>query len=368
MKDFFLDSDIDEIIKMIGAGVNHLEGKRILITGGGGFLGRYFLLFLNRLNKTVFKKPVEVTLVDLKFKEDFGQLDIKHIHLIEHDVTKPFPYLDTYDLILHGAGIPSPFYYQAYPLETLDVATQGTRNMLEIARRNKARFLFMSSSEIYGNPDPKHVPTPESYSGNVSPMGSRSCYDESKRLGETLCYIFNTRYGVPTISVRPFNIYGPGMDEADYRVLPNFASRIKAGEAVKVYGSGEQTRTFCYVTDAINGFTRALLFGVPGQAYNIGNPTPEISMLKLVEYVKKISDKPVKSSVIEYPDSYPSEEAMRRCPNIVKAQLHLDYNPKVTLENGLERFLRWADKNYIGKFEPSSSNKVYSIFSDKPIN
>ena len=253
------------------------------------------------------------------------------------------------DFVIHAAGIASPYYYRAYPLETLEVAITGTRNMLELAKEKGAKFIFFSSSEIYGDPDSKHVPMAESYRGNVSTQGPRACYDESKRAGETLCYIFHTNDGIHTNAVRPFNVYGPGMQENDYRVLPNFASRIKGGQPLKLYGHGRQTRTFCYITDAIIGFFLVMLRGVPGEAYNIGNPYPELSMLDLVKRIQSIFENQIDFNLIEYPDSYPGDEPMRRCPDIRKAALQLGYKPKIDIDEGLKRFFAWTNDVYTGE-------------------
>jgi UDP-glucuronate decarboxylase len=189
---------------------------------------------------------------------------------------------------------------------------------------------------------------PESYRGNVSCQGPRACYDESKRVGETLCYIFHTRNGTATNTIRPFNVYGPGMQESDYRVLPNFASRVKAGQPLHVYGSGDQTRTFCYITDAMVGFLLVLLKGVPGEAYNIGNTSPEISVKDLVARIQSVVGESVKYEIIEYPDSYPADEPLRRSPDITKAKLQLGFDPTVQLDDGLTRFFSWTDKSYSG--------------------
>ena len=189
----------------------------------------------------------------------------------------------------------------------------------------------------------------ESYRGNVSTQGPRACYDESKRVGETLCYIFHTKDGTATNTIRPFNVFGPGMQEADYRVLPNFANRIKAGLPLNIYGAGTQTRTFCYVTDAMVGFLLVILKGVPGEAYNIGNPKPEISMIDLVKTIQTVANTKVEYNLIEYPDSYPGDEPMRRSPDIRKARLQLKFEPQVGLDDGLKRFLDWADQTYTGQ-------------------
>ena len=281
---------------------------------------------------------------------DFGIPEVgEHIQFIEGDVTVPLEIDEPLDFVVNADGIPSPYYYRAFPLETMDASIKGTRNLLELSDAKGARFTFFSSSEIYGDSDPKHVPTPESYRGNVASMGPRACYDESKRVGETLCYIFHGKHGVPTNIIRPFNVYGPGMAEADYRVLPNFASEIKGGRALKVYGTGNQTRTYCYASDAINGFLRVIARGVPGEAYNVGNPEPEIGVLELVDRIRSALAIDVPCDVVEYPDSYPADEPMRRCPDIRKAKLQLNYEPTLGLDDGLRKFFGWTDQVYTGK-------------------
>ena len=184
--------------------------------------------------------------------------DFENIQFLNHNVVLPFEIEKDLDYIIHAAGIASPYYYRAYPLETLEVAIHGTQNMLKVAKAKSAKLTFFSSSEIYGDPDPKNIPTKESYRGNVSCTGPRACYDESKRVGETLCNIYHSLHGVHTNTIRPFNVFGPGMQETDYRVLPNFASRIKGNIPLQIYGNGEQTRTFCYITDAMEGFIRVV--------------------------------------------------------------------------------------------------------------
>jgi len=356
LQDYILPSDVDEVvqrIKMLAKDkTDGFSDKTILLTGGGGFIGRYFVKIFDNLNKNILKKPAKIIVLDnflTAGKKKPKSPEFDHIKFIQHDVIKPFKYNGKLDFIIHAAGIASPYYYRAYPIETLEVSITGTRNMLELAKKFNARFSFFSSSEIYGNPENKNIPTQESYRGNVSCQGPRACYDESKRVGETLCYIYHTQNGTKTNTIRPFNVFGPGMPENDYRVLPNFASRIKSGDPLHIYGNGVQTRTFCYITDALVGFFLVILNGYPGEAYNIGNPRPEISMVDLAEILKKISSSQIKYSLIEYPDSYPSDEPMRRSPDIRKAKLHLGFQPKVRLKDGLLRFLSWSDEFYIGK-------------------
>jgi UDP-glucuronate decarboxylase len=339
------------VAQRLGESARLFEGKTILITGANGFLGQYFLETFIYLNQSVFKTPCEIVAADSHItntttNDTLGTLPYR---FLLQDVSKLFPVEEKPDYILHAAGIASPMYYRRFPLETIDVATLGTRNMLELARKSKSQGLvYFSSSEIYGDPDPAHVPTTEDYNGNVSSIGPRACYDESKRLGETFCAVYHKQFGTRVMMVRPFNVYGPGMKEADYRVLPNFANSIKAGKALNIYGTGLQTRTFCFVEDAILGFLQVLLLGRSGEAYNIGNPSPEISMRGLVELITKISPRPVKCEFIPYPESYPAGEPMRRCPDITKAARDVGYAPGVDLEQGLRIFLDWTAHAYTG--------------------
>jgi len=346
---FASETDCREIAAGIVDLHQDLSGRTLLLTGAGGFLGKYLLGVASFLNAQVLEKPLRILALD-NFLVSEARSDVGPNHrFISHNVIEPYVPDEPIDYVMHAAGIASPFHYRAYPLETLEVATTGTKHMLELARASRARMLFFSSSEIYGDPDPLHVPTPESYRGNVATQGPRACYDESKRLGETLCYVYHTYFGVSCTAVRPFNVYGPGMAESDYRVLPNFAARMKAKEPINVYGTGYQTRTYCYVTDAVGGFLRVLIKGVPGEAYNIGNPEPELSVLELAERIEHVLGRSVKRNLIEYPDSYPADEPQRRCPDIRKARLQLGYDPKVTLEDGLGRFFAWTEHNYTGK-------------------
>lgn len=353
MNDFCLEQDILAIAE-ITSDIHHmLSGRSILFTGGMGFLGRYFCRVVEMLNERFLEEPCKLTLLDnfISSNEavDFIR-DEKNVRFLKHDIIEPLEYDgETLDYVVHAAGIASPFYYRAYPLETLDVSVVGTRNMLDLAKAHDGRFLFFSSSEIYGDPDEAHIPTPESYRGNVSCRGPRACYDESKRLGETLCYIYHTHLGLETNAVRPFNIYGPGMRENDFRVLPNFASRLKGSKPLQLYGTGRQTRTYCYITDAMNGFFRVMAKGAPGEVYNIGCNKPEISVFDLMEYIKRVYQGQVEYKVIEYPDSYPSDEPQRRCPDIRKAKLQLRYEPSMTMEEGLKRFLEWTSEHFTGE-------------------
>jgi UDP-glucuronate decarboxylase len=360
MKPFTTPSDIDEIVNTTFDNAEKFRevfgGKRILITGACGFLGRYFVETFLRANQICREKgtpPCEIIAIDnlvgwtgTESASPCWPND-PSLAFVNHDVTKDFVPERPIDYVLYAAGIASPHHYRRLPILTLEVATKGFQNILAATGKN-TRILYFSSSEIYGDPDPEHVPTSESYRGYVNSMGPRSCYDESKRLGETLAYIHHEQFDRSIMVVRPFNVYGPGMQKRDYRVLPNFAQKILEGNPVTVYGSGLQTRTFCYVTDAVRGFLLILANGEPGEAYNIGATGPEVSMIDLIEVIQKIlkPDLEVKYEIAPHPESYPPDEPQRRCPSLLKAKIRLGYTPKVELEDGLERFFGWAKEAY----------------------
>ncbi len=351
----FLTSDIDEIIDSLpGTFWEKFSGKRVLLTGGRGFLGRYFTEVFVRLNARRFEpineKPVEVVALDnLITAGAYGDdgLRRRNVAFVKHDIIEPFTPERPVDFILHAAGIASPHYYRKFPIETYRVATIGTHNVLELARRHPGcRVLFFSSSEIYGDPDPLHVPTDEEYRGYVSSIGPRACYDESKRMGEMMVRVHYEQHRVEGMIVRPFNFYGPGMQATDYRVLPNFAAKWVRGEPVQVYGSGKQTRTFCYVTDGIRGCLQVLMNGRPGEPYNIGNPMGEVAMGDLVNEVSIVTGRTLQYEKVEHPATYPADEPQRRCPDITKAGEHFGYAPRVMLRDGLRRFFGWASDAY----------------------
>ena len=339
-----ISSDIEIILRNTKSFSEYFSGKKILITGGNGFIGKYFIETFKEYNKFL-NKPIFVYVFDTNIKKN-GHKETQNIIYFKKDVSKDFKFNKKVDIIIHAAGIASPFYYRKKPLETLDVAINGTRNCLEIAKQNKSKFIFFSSSEVYGDPQKKYVPTKESYRGNVSSLGPRACYDESKRLGETLCYIYNNYFKIHTNIIRPFNIYGHVMNQKDYRIFPNFISNILANKELNIYGSGKQTRTYCYVTDAIEGFLKVIYYGKSGEVYNIGNNKPEVSVKDVFKILNKITDKKISAKFITHPKSYPDDEPQRRCPNTNKAKKDLRYTAKIKLEVGLKKFLSWAEDHY----------------------
>lgn len=244
-----------------------------------------------------------------------------------HDITQPFPDSGPFDAVLHLASLASPKFYFAHPIETLESGSTGTRNMLEIARRDNARFLLTSTSECYG--DPEVHPQVETYWGNVNPVGVRSCYDESKRYAEAMTMAYHRTHGVRTTIARIFNTYGPRMALDDGRVVPAFIDQALRGEPLTVYGDGKQTRSFCYVRDLVDGLVR-LLFSDERYPVNLGNPR-EMTILEFAHYIRDAVNPALPFDFRELPQDDPK----RRRPDITKARTILDWEPRVPLEEGI---------------------------------
>lgn len=281
----------------------------------------------------------------------------RNLSLIKHDIRNPLPDdIGDFQYIIHAASIASPTYYRKDPIGTMDANVNGLRMLLEYFKQQKekakevAGFLFFSSSEIYGDPTPENIPTPENYKGNVSCTGPRACYDEAKRYGETLCVNFAQQFDLPIKAARPFNNYGPGLKITDRRVLPDFARDVLAGKDIIMLSDGSPKRTFCYVADAIVGYYKILVKGHPGEAYNIGVEVPEISVAELAEKVVSLARElfGYQGRVIRQVSSdqdYLIDNPNRRCPVIEKAKTHLGYNPTILVDEGLRRSLIWYSDN-----------------------
>lgn len=347
------------------AAFDKLAGKAVLVTGGAGFLGYYLVqAILSRNGDVPADRRIRLTVYDNYIrgvpqwlKALSGNPDLT---LVRHDITGPLPdAMPDFQYIIHAASIASPIYYRKHPIETMDANVNGLRRLLEYCRRQPAEkavegFLFFSSSEIYGDPPPHRIPTDETYPGEVSCTGPRACYDESKRFGETLSVNFARQYGLPIKIVRPFNNYGPGLKITDRRVLPDFARNILNGEDIVLLSDGSPTRTFCYVADAVMGYFRVLVHGRPGEAYNIGVSTPEISMRELAEKVVGLgrdlfgyAGRVVRRQSGD--ESYLTDNPNRRCPIIEKARAEVGYSPGIELEEGLRRMLIWYGDNRNGE-------------------
>lgn len=354
MANSVLLSDLEQIHATIGARRARFDGSVILVTGCAGFLGMYFMNYLVRyawslgvrkvigLDTFLLSKPrwLEDLVRDYPDIVDLTSFDIST------DSLENIPQAKHARFVLHMASIASPTFYRRYPLETIDGNIWGLRRLLNFYDGSKELegFLFFSSSEIYGDPDPANIPTPEDYRGNVACTGPRACYDESKRFGETLCYVYAATRGLPITVVRPFNNYGPGMRIDDRRLPADLAHCVLEEKDIVLYSSGSPTRTFCYISDAITGYLLCLLYG-KFDAFNIGIEKPEISVRDLAEIYRKAAAEIVgyKGEVrFEVSDDkeYLSHNPQRRCPVITKARTVLGYAPEVLVEDGVGRYLR----------------------------
>jgi nucleoside-diphosphate-sugar epimerase len=303
---------------------------KVLVTGGAGFIGSflceklleegYEVLCLDNLS-TGKKSNVNHLLKNPKFK------------FIEHDVTRPIN-LEA-NFIFQLASPASPIDYQKLPIETSMANSIGTYNMLQLAKKNRARLLLASTSEVYG--DPMEHPQKETYWGNVNPFGVRSCYDESKRFAEALTMSFHRKHNLDVRIARIFNTFGPRMRLDDGRVIPNFIVESLTGNSITVYGDGKQTRSFCYISDMINGLMK-LMFkdNMSGEVVNLGTPE-ERAILDLATLIKKMTNS--NSEITFRP--LPKDDPIRRKPDISKAKKLLGWKPKTDFTNGLGKTIEW---------------------------
>jgi dTDP-glucose 4,6-dehydratase/UDP-glucuronate decarboxylase len=356
--DRLISDDLDDLIRKARPQYEELAGKRLWLTGGAGFLGYYLVLSIGHWNRSARpERRIRLTVLDnyIRGVPDWLEgMKSDDIRLVRHDVTDPLPQdLGDAEYLIHAASIASPMYYRKYPLETIDANVNGLRHMLDYAAgRNRAApgafkgMLFFSTSEIYGDPTPDAIPTPETYRGLVSCTGPRACYDESKRLGETICVIYAQTRDVPVSIARPFNNYGPGLKITDGRVLPDFARDALAGRDIVMLSDGSPTRTFCYITDALSGYLKVLVNGRRGESYNIGIEKPEISMRELAERVQQAAGElwGYQGKVVHKASDekvYLTDNPNRRCPVIEKARTELGYAPEVNADTGIRRTLNW---------------------------
>jgi len=302
---------------------NHL---RIVLTGGAGFLGSH-------LCDLLIAKGWDVLCLDNLITG--SETNIAHLRsnprfrFVKQDVSSPIEVSGAVDAVMHFASPASPPDYLQYPIETLKVGSFGTHNALELALAKKAKFVMASTSECYGDPDVS--PQPETYWGHVNSVGPRSVYDEAKRFSEAITMAYCRHHGVDTRIVRIFNTYGPRMRLNDGRALPNFLYQALVGEPITVYGDGSQTRSFCYVSDLIDGIYR-LFESNEHEPVNIGNPH-EITILEFAERVRALVG--AKVPIVFKP--LPQDDPKQRCPDIAKARRILKWEPKVNLEEGLQR-------------------------------
>jgi len=303
---------------------------KIFITGGAGFIGSHLCDFLLEAGHYVICVD---NLLTGDIKNIKHNLKNKRFEFIKHDVTKPLKFAGRIDWILHFASPASPVDYMNYPLETLDVGSIGTKNMLELAKKKKAKFILASTSEVYG--DPKVSPQNEEYLGNVNPIGPRSVYDEAKRFSEALTSAYQREKLVDTRIARIFNTYGPRMRLDDGRVVPNFVKQALTGQALTVYGEGKQTRSFCYVSDLAAGIYK-LMYSKISEPVNLGNPKE----LKIIDFANVIIRLTGSRSKVTY-KPLPEDDPKQRCPDIGKAKKELEWEPKVNLEEGIKKTIEY---------------------------
>ncbi len=298
----------------------------VLVAGGAGFIGSHLCERLVREDKHVVCMDNFVTGNPRNIE---NLLDCPNFTFVEHDVAKPLPSLPDVDTVYHLASPASPIAYQRHPIQTLVAGSDGTHQLLKLASRNEARFLFASTSEVYG--DPLEHPQHEDYWGNVNPNGPRSMYDEAKRFGEALTVAYRRARGIDTRIVRIFNTYGPLMDQNDGRVVSNFITQALRDEPLTIYGDGTQTRSFQYIDDLVNGLVRAMATSWEG-AINLGNPD-EYTVIELAELINSATGRPQR---IDF-QPLPMDDPRQRCPDITRAKRLLDWEPRVSIRDGLAR-------------------------------
>ena len=330
-----IDNMILEDIEKIKSNIKSefFADKKVLVTGGAGFIGSWLCDVLVGIGAEVLAvddlstgrmKNIDHLVKNSKFK------------LIKSDICK-YNSKEKIDIIFHMAGHASPDEYMIHPIETLQTSALGTKNMAEIARKNDAALLFASTSEVYG--DAEIVPTPESYWGKVNPIGPRSCYDEGKRFAEALLMAYSKQHGLNVRIPRIFNSYGPRLREDGLygRAMSRFIKQAIADDPITVYGDGKQTRSFCYITDTVTGLMLLTTSNkAKGQVVNIGN-TLEVTILELAKKIKKTTH--CKSAIVFHP--LPKDDPKRRCPNLDKLYEITSWKPSVTFDEGLNKTIAW---------------------------
>ncbi|WP_400191533.1 NAD-dependent epimerase/dehydratase family protein [Hymenobacter sp. B81] len=350
-----LQADLQAIYQQLSAVErDKLRDSTILLTGCGGFLGYYFMHFFAHFAAELQIRRIiglENFLTGTKdWLDELVASNPEVIRLHEFNVitdsVADVPGAAEADLVIHMASIASPSFYRRYPLETVDANITGLRRLLNFYAEKPLRgFLFFSSSEIYGDPFPEFIPTREDYRGNVASIGPRACYDEAKRFGETLCYLFAEKHGLPIGIARPFNNYGPGMNLNDQRLPADFAKAVVENRDLEILSDGTPTRTFCYISDAITGYLKVLLHG-RFDVFNIGMDRPELSVREFAAIFtrqgRRIFNYQGQLTFRVSPDQqYLTDNPNRRCPNIDKARALLDYQPRVAVEDGVGRYLEF---------------------------
>jgi len=336
MIDKIILEDVESLVKSLsGSGID-FKDRSVFVTGGAGFLGSYICDVLVKLG-------AQVTCIDNLSsgkKENIQHLmSLDNFDLVEHDISDALFLDKQVDVVMHLASRASPFEFAKFPIQIMKANTLGTLVALGIAKEHKARLVYTSSSEIYGDPDPENIPTPETYTGNVNPVGPRSCYDEAKRAGEAFANAYRIQHQLDTRILRVFNTFGPRIrpDNLYGRVIPRFIDQALHGYPLTVFGDGTQTRSFTYVTDMVKGLMMAAWVSeASGEVINLGSHVET----RIVDLAKMVLDLTDSKSEIEF-HPLPVDDPKRRCPNASKAKRLLGWEPKVSLEDGLKRTISW---------------------------
>ena len=332
---------------------NSLKNKKIFLIGSEGFIGFYFKHYLKNYFKEL--KLKSLILADNKIKKRKIKINNK-IQYVKFDINKDQIKEKDIDIIINLASIASPIFYRKNPLDTIDININGLRKILDYSKNKKKKtlVLYFSTSEIYGDPDKKFIPTNETYNGNVPCAGPRACYDESKRLCETLCYIYGTHFKLPIVVVRPFNNYGPGLKIDDGRLPADLAKSVISNSDMNIFSNGKPTRSYCYIADAIVGYLNCLKTQTYN-VFNIGNDNEEVSVTKFAKKFLKQGKKIFgTTSKIQYKVSndkmYLKDNPNRRKPDLSKAKNILKFNPKISLDKGIGSYLNFLklEKKYNG--------------------
>ncbi|MCL2575619.1 MAG: NAD-dependent epimerase/dehydratase family protein [Defluviitaleaceae bacterium] len=358
MQDKILQQDLQSIMEGLTDNERgKLNGKTIFITGFAGSLGFMMVQFFAQYGKELGIKHI-YALDNYIFGKPNWVQDLQNHPLFtirEGDVVyEDFSFAADADLIFHMASLASPVYYRLHPIETMDADVVGLRRLLDFyENKDIYNLLFYSTSEIYGDPYPTMVPTPETYWGNVNTAGPRACYDESKRYAETLCYNFYYAKGFPSTIIRPFNSYGPGLRTNDKRAPADFALNVLNGEPIVLYSDGKATRTFCYSTDMTIASLKCALYG-KFDIFNAGNDLGEMTVYQLAQIYQKTAKDlfGYEGEIVmrKHMDKhYNTDNPQRRCPDLVKIKNALGYAPQVSVEKGVERYLQYLGRQLCQK-------------------
>ena len=335
---YAIQDDIKAIVDSLSNEGIAFEDKTILVTGGAGFLGSWICDVLFGLKGKILCLD---NLSSGRIDNIENLLDSEKFRYIEHDISKPIFFDENIDILLHFASRASPLEFTKFPIQILKANTLGTWISLGIAKKHDARFVLASTSEVYGDPDPQHIPTPETYFGNVNPNGVRSCYDESKRVAEAFTAAYRLQHGLDTRIVRIHNTYGPRMRAGDVygRVVTRFIDQALGGAPLTVFGDGRQTRSFTYVTDMVKGILKVAHFSdLSGETFNLGS-VYEMAIIELARTVLELTDS---DSELEF-HPLPQDDPNRRCPDTSKAERIIFWKVVTLLKEGLNKTIAWLE-------------------------